>query len=81
MNKYTTAGRRSVNASSMRDAAETFALRQARALFGRNAYVRTLNLGSQSFDNTVGEWQAFVGYRTGQNQTTGRNIHLTVTRR
>ncbi len=38
-------------------------------------------LMKQSFDNTVGEWQAFVGYRTGQNQTTGRNIHLTVTRR
>ena len=81
MNKYTTAGRRAVNAMSMRDAAETFALRQARALFGRNAYVRTLTLGSQSFDNTVGEWQAFVGYRTGSNETTGRNIHLTVTRR
>jgi|688.fasta_scaffold209390_2 hypothetical protein len=81
MHKYTTAGRRPVNAESMRDAAEVFALREARTLFGRWAYVRLLNCNGQSFDGRVAEWQAFVGYRTGAGETTGRNVHLTVTLR
>jgi hypothetical protein len=63
----------------MRDAAEIFASRIARKHYGRSAYARTLNLNSWSQDNTVGEYDAFVGYRTGTHETTGHNERFTVT--
>jgi hypothetical protein len=62
----------------MQEAAETFATREARKLFGRRGYCRTCTLGSWTQDGTAGEFSAFVGYRTGRNETTGRNVHLTV---
>jgi hypothetical protein len=71
---------RSVRADSMRDAAEIFATRLARKSYGRSAYARTLNLNSWSQDNTVGEYDAFVGYRTGPHETTGHNARFTVIR-
>jgi hypothetical protein len=76
---YISAGMRAVTAESMRDAAEIFATRLARKSYGRSAYARTLNLNSWSQDNTVGEWESFVGYRTGMHETTGHNVRFTVT--
>jgi hypothetical protein len=79
MNLYSSAHMRSVSADSMRDAAEIFANRLARKAYGRSAYARTLNLNSWSQDNTVGEYEAFIGYRTGPHETTGHNERFTVT--
>ena len=80
MNKYTTNGRRAVEAESMREAAEVFAARAARDEFGSAGYCRTCTLGSWSQDNTLGEFSAFIGRSTGRNETTGHNINFTVSR-
>ncbi len=75
---YSTNGCRSVQAESMRVAAETFATRMARREFGRQGYARTCNLTSWSQDGSLGEYHAFIGYRTGQHETTGRDVQFTV---
>lgn len=59
-------------------AAEAFAGRKARAAFGRKGYARTCNLESWSQDGAFGEFNAFIGYRTGQHETTGYNVRFTV---
>jgi hypothetical protein len=79
MNLYSSAHMRSVSADSMREAAEIFANRLARKAYGRRAYARTCNLNSWSQDNALGEYEAFVGYRTGTHETTGHNERFTVT--
>lgn len=63
---------------NMKDAAEVFAGRKARAAFGRKGYARTCNLESWSQDGAFGEFNAFIGYRTGQHETTGYNVRFTV---
>ena len=78
MNKYTTSGFRPVRAETMKEAAEIFAGRAARKAFGKKGYVRICNLESYSQDNTLGEYNAFIGYRTGQGETTGVNERFTV---
>lgn len=63
---------------SMKDAAVAFANRKARAVFGRKGYARTCNLEGWSQDGTLGEFEAFIGYRTGQHETTGHIVRFTV---
>lgn len=79
MSTYTCESHRPVAAQDMREAAEIFAGRKARKAYGRGGYARTCSLESWSRDDhTVGEYNAFIGYRTGRNETTGRNVRFTV---
>jgi len=78
MNTYRSPGFRDVSAADMNAAAEIFAGRAARKTYGRRAYARTCNLESWSQDNTLGEYNAFIGYSTGRNETTGSNTRFTV---
>jgi hypothetical protein len=80
MQKYTSYGRKALFAESMRDAAEVFALRKARKIYGRNALVAYLTCYGESPKGTVGDWQAFIGRRSGRREITGCNVRLTVTR-
>jgi len=75
--KYKTAGMRAVNAESMREAAEIFALRIGRRKYGRRAQIGATCPGSRSQDGTLGEFSVFVG-RPVQGGTDGHNINLTV---
>lgn len=81
MNWYTCAGFRSVRAESNAEAAQIFAKREAVKRYGKKGLVRVLNENGRSFDGTVIHWNAFIGKATGLNETTGHNIHLTVTMR
>ena len=78
MEKYLSNGHQAVLAESMKEAANIFANRKARAIFGRWAYARTCELESYSQDNSLGEFNAFIGYRTGLGETTGKNVRFTV---
>ena len=78
MNLYYCNGFRSVRAQGIGAAAEVFAARAARKRYGRSGYCRVLRMGSYSQDRTLVEYEAFIGYTTGLNETTGHNIHLTV---
>lgn len=78
MNKYICSGFNSVKAENMSEAAEVFANRAAKRKYGRKGYCRTCNMGSHSQDGRMAEYSAFIGYKTGQNQTTGGNINFTV---
>jgi len=75
---YHTAHCRSVAAESSRAAAEIFAARLARRSYGRRAYARTLNCNGYCPNGTFTEWAAFVGYRSGPNETTGHDEIFTV---
>jgi hypothetical protein len=78
MNTYRSPGHRDVTAADMKEAAEIFAARKARAAYGRAGYARTCNLESWSQDGTLGEFNAFIGVTTGQHETTGSNVFFTV---
>jgi hypothetical protein len=78
MNTYRSPGHRDVTAADMKEAAEIFAARKARAAYGRAGYARTCNLESWSQDGTLGEFNAFIGYRSAPNETTGGNVRFTV---
>ena len=84
MNKYTTHGCHAVTAENMSEAAGHFAERIARKTLGKNAYARTCNLESWSDGNTLGEYNAFIGYTpAGKHNigtTVGRNIRFSVYR-
>lgn len=81
MNKFTCNGFRSVAGDiSISEAAEIFASRAARREFGKTGYARTCAMGSHAQDGRLAEFSAFVGYRTGLGETTGRNINFTVFR-
>jgi hypothetical protein len=84
MNKYTTHGCRAVAAENMSDAAGHFADRLARKTYGKSGYARTVNLSSCNADNTLGEYNAFIGYtpagKHNRNTTVGRNIRFSVYR-
>jgi len=73
-------GFRSVRAEGILEAAEVFAKRAARRAFGRRGIVRTLNEESWNKDFSLIEFSAFIGYPSGRNETTGRNVRFTVTR-
>jgi hypothetical protein len=82
MNKYKTQGCNAVVAESMSEAAGLFSARIARKRYGKTGYCRTLNLESWSQDNTLGEYNAFVGYTpAGKHNigtTIGSNIRFSV---
>lgn len=78
MNRYTSTNHRPIVAESMIEAAETFALRKARKVFGRSARVAALCSHAWSADGSMAEWSAFIGYRTGQHETTGHNVMFSV---
>jgi hypothetical protein len=84
MNKYKTQGYNAVTAENMSEAAGFFADRMARKQCGKTGYCRTLNLESWSEDNTLGEYNAFVGYApAGKHNigtTIGSNIRFSVYR-
>lgn len=80
MKLYHCSGFRSVRAAGIRDAAEVFAKRAARRAFGRRGIVRTLNEESWTKDFSLIEFSAFIGYPSGPNETTGRNVRFTVTK-
>jgi len=69
---------RPVTAESYHDAAEIFAQRKARRLFGRRGQVAALQAGAYAQDGSCAEYQAFVGYPSGLRETTGRNVHFTI---
>lgn len=78
MNTYRSHGHRDVSAADMNEAAQIFANRKARAKYGSGGYARTCNIECWSQDNTLGEYNAFIGYSTGKNETTGNNVRFTV---
>jgi hypothetical protein len=81
LNWYTCASFRPLRAEGNRDAARVFATREAVKRYGKKGLVRVLNENARSRDGRVVEWQAFIGKATGRNETTGHNVHLTVTMR
>lgn len=80
MQRFICSGFRSVLAESIHDAAEIFASRAAKRAYGRKGYVRTCEEGAHAADYRLAEYSAFIGYSTGQNETTGHNVHFTVHR-
>lgn len=78
MNRYSCSGHKGINAETMIEAAEAFALRKARKTFGRSARVAALCSNAWSADGSMGEWSAFIGYRTGQRETTGHSVMFSV---
>lgn len=78
MNLYACSGFKSVRADSIRDAAEIFALRSARRTFGRSGRVGPLNASFWDYKYRDVEFEAFVGYRSGRNELSGRNVRFTV---
>lgn len=80
LNLYHCSGHRSVRAAGIRDAAEVFAKRAARRAFGKRGIVRVLREDSYAPDYSLIEFEAFIGYPSGPNETTGRNVRFTVTR-
>ena len=73
-------GFRSVRAEGILEAAEVFAKRAARRAFGRRGIVRVIREDSYAPDYSLIEFEAFIGYPSGHNQTTGRNVRFTVTK-
>lgn len=71
-------GYRPVRALGIGAAAEIFAGRAARRAFGRRGYVRTLVEDSYTRNLSIVEFAAFIGYRSGRNETTGHNVRFTV---
>lgn len=80
MNRYTSNGMRAVMAETMADAAEIFANRSARKEFGRRGYARTCTQNSYAKEGSLAEYNAFIGVRSGQGETSGHNIMFTVYR-
>ena len=82
MKKYTTSGCQSVKAESMSEAAEIFSGRIARKKYGKTGYSRICNLECWSEDQTLGEYNAFIGYtpagKHNQGTTVGGNIRFSV---
>jgi hypothetical protein len=78
VNLYRCSGHRSVRALGIRDAAKVFAAREARRAFGRRGLVRILYVDCCVEGGSLAEFEAFIGYPSGRNETTGRNIRFTV---
>jgi hypothetical protein len=80
--KYTCSGFNAVQAESQKHAATIFANRQAKKEYGKKGYARIVNLNSWSMDNSMGNYDCFIGVDgkgCQSNTTTGHNIHLLVT--
>ena len=78
MNLYACSGFKSVRSDSIRSAAEVFALRSARRTFGRSGRVGPLNASYWDYKYREVEFEAFVGYRSGRHELSGRNVRFTV---
>jgi hypothetical protein len=81
MNKYTCEGMRPVLAESFTEAAQVFAARMARKNYGKKSNVGALRLDSHPPDHSYAIFDAFIGYRSGLNETTGHNVSLHVYRK
>lgn len=75
--KFSSPGFRPVYADSMRDAADAFAGREARKLYGKAGGVRTLMQQGHSRDGKMAEWEAFIGVRRGDGFV-GKNFWFSV---
>lgn len=80
MTLFHCSGFRSVRAAGILEAAEVFARRAARRAFGRRGLVRVLREDSYAPDYSMIEFEAFIGYASGFNETTGQNVRFTVTK-
>lgn len=78
MTLYRCNGHRAVRAPGIRDAARVFSLREARRAFGKRGLVRMLYVDCCTEDGTLAEFEAFIGYPSGRNETTGRSVRFTV---
>ena len=76
--KYECDNHRAVEAEDIREAAEIFADRKARAVYGRAGYARTLRADSWCMDLSFTCNEAFIGRTTGPHETTGHNIRFNV---
>ena len=73
---YSSNGYRNVSAESHREAAEKFALTEARRKYGRTGRVGALTAGPASSDRRVAEWSAFIGKPAVGGGTAGHTIGL-----
>jgi len=73
-------GHRSVRAPGIREAAKVFAAREARRAFGKRGLVRILYVDCCVEGGSLAEFEAFIGYASGPNETTGRSVRFTVTK-
>ncbi len=80
MNLYRCSGFRSVRAAGIREAAKVFAAREARRAFGKRGLVRILYVDCCVEGGSLAEFEAFIGYASGFNETTGRNVRFTVSK-
>ena len=78
MNKYTCDGFLSVEAESMREAAEIFGERLARRKYGKRGQVGACRCNGHTQDGSYGDYDLFIGYPSDQNQTTGHNVMLSI---
>ena len=70
---------RPIEAESISEAAQTFALRKARQVYGSRATAPVCTMGSYATNGSCAEFSAFIG-RTKGSETTGHNINFTVHR-
>ncbi len=78
MSTFTSQGHKSIEADSQSEAAQIFAERKARAKYGKAGVVGACRVDSTRVDGGMFEAEAFIGYRTGRNETTGSNVRFTV---
>lgn len=78
MNRYKSDGFRPVRAESMHQAAEVFAARQARKIYGRRGQCAALRVDGHARNYVWADYEAFIGYPSDRNQTTGHNFRFTV---
>ena len=79
-NIYRCDNHRMIEADTASQAASVFALRKARTQYGKTAQVGALRLDSYSSNGLVYNFDAFIGYPVGRNQTAGCNVRFTVYR-
>lgn len=81
MSLYICHGFKPVEADSAKEAAETFANRQARREYGKRGHVRTKRLDSWSEDGTHHTYEFFIGrpVPNDRNTTSGHNVWIHVT--
>lgn len=74
--KYYADNHRGVTSDFASEAAQIIAERKARALFGKSGQVGACRIDSWSEDGRIHECEAFIGYRSGPAETTGRNVRF-----
>lgn len=75
---YLCSGMRNVKAEDMREAARIFADRMARRKFGKRGIAFSPKMGAYDPRMRFAEFTAFIGYKSGQSETTGSDLHFTV---